>query len=381
MTLYLSTGSCLITKLYELKHMKRLTILLTTLLCLMMGSNPQAAVVEDLYSVELVVSDQTTSQRLSIFKQAFREAIAKVSGSTTVVDNPGFKGALYNSSRYVLQFRYLTPKDVNRDASGGGKLILRVVFNQGMIENLLRENNIAIWGKERPSTLLLISYDVNNKASIVSSDTTSGLVDELDELAHRQGLPVLFPMLDLEDRRQMGVRDIIQTNTASMDALTLRYSPDAVLSGQIIGLDGKDWKGIWQVRFSNQLFNWTFKAGSRQQIMQQAITQLAQTLANEYALETYQAIDQRILFTVDRITQLADHIKVLSYLQTLDAIESARLVLINEDRVTYRVKLRNTAKDLSRLISLGYVLEQLELPQINAATDDQTVLMNYRYIQ
>ena len=115
--------------------------------------------------------------------------------------------------------------------------------------------------------------------------------------------------------------------------------------------------------------------------MNQALAQLAQTLASEYALESYAAFDQDILFSVDQMTALPDHIKVLKYLQSLDAVEAARLVLIEQDRVTYRVKLRNTAEDLSRLIALGYVLEQLDLPQINAATDDQTVMMSYRLIK
>ena len=87
--------------------------------------------------------------------------------------------------------------------------MLSVVFNKDAIDNLLRENAIAIWGKERPSTLLLISYNVNKDASIVSSDTTPAVVKELDELSARKGLPVLFPLLDLEDRVQLGIQDII----------------------------------------------------------------------------------------------------------------------------------------------------------------------------
>lgn len=351
------------------------------LICQLSSANLHAAVIEDLYTVELPIADQTTSQRLAIFKQAFREVIIKVSGSTTAPDTPGFERPLNNSSRYVHQFRYITQKDETNETFDGGQLLLRVVFNQEAIENLLRENDIAIWGKERPSTLLLISYDVNKNASIVSSDTTAELVEELDEMAQRQGLPVLYPLLDLEDRLQLGVQDIIQSNEQSIDSLAARYAPDAVLSGQIIGRAGKGWQGIWQVRFSDQLFSWTHKAASRQQVMSQAISELAQILASEYALASYQAFDQQILFIVDQMMQVSDHIKVLSYLQSLDAIESVRPVLISENRVTYRVKLRNTAEDLARLISLGYVLEQLELPQINAATDDQTVTLNYRLIR
>ena len=61
--------------------------------------------------------------------------------------------------------------------------------------------------------------------------------------------------------------------------------------------------------------------------------------------------------------------------------EEVRLVLIQGNQLTYRVSLRNSLQDLQQLISLGDQLEQLEYPQVNAASDDQTVLMNYRLIR
>ena len=70
-----------------------------------------------------------------------------------------------------------------------------------------------------------------------------------------------------------------------------------------------------------------------------------------------------------------------AYLQSLEAIESARLIHINQHNVTYKIKMHNTSEDLTRLISLGNVIEQVDLPQINAATDDQTIIMSYRLIR
>ena len=346
-----------------------------------MAPNLQAVVVGDLYTIELPVPDQTTSQRLDIFKQAFRNVIVKVSGSTEVLENPGMSRPLKSSARYVQQFRYITRKDEIDESFDGGQLFLRVAFNQDAIENLLRSNDIPVWGKERPGTLLLISYQLNKNTSIVSSDTTPEIVDELEVFSHKQGLPVLFPLLDLEDRLQFGVQDIIQSNSEVLKQAASRYSPDATLVGQISGRVGKGWQARWQLGFSDRIYNWSFKAGSRQDLMSQAIAQLAQTLAEEYALESVASLDDEILFTVDQVMQLTDHIKVLSYLQALDAVESVRPVLIAEDSVTYRVKLRNSTEDFSRLIALSYVLEQLELPQINAATDDQAILMNYRLVR
>lgn len=348
---------------------------------LLLTTNLQAVVVEDLYTIELPVPDQTTSQRLEKFKQAFSDVIVKVSGSTEVLQHVGMKRPLKSSSRYVHQFRYVTYKDEADENFEGGQLFLSVTFNQDAIENLLRSNDIPVWGKERPSTLLLISYQLNKKTSVVSSDTTPEIVDELEMLAQKKGLPVLFPLMDLEDRLQFGVQDITRSNRDNIAIATARYSPDATLTGKVSGRAGKGWQAEWQLSFSDRLYNWSFRAGSRQDLMNQAVSQLVQTLAQEYALESVPVLDEEILFTVDQVEQLTDHTKVLSYLKSLDAVESVRPVLIVQDSVTYRLKLRNSTEDFSRLIALSYVLEQLELPQINAATDDTAILMNYRLVR
>lgn len=350
------------------------------LLWLVCSTYAHAVRVDDLYTVELPVADQTTAIRLEVFNEAFRRVIIKVSGSNAALELPGLKRPLSNSSRYVLQFRYLSRKDPNADAFETGQLYLRTEFNQDLVEKLLRENGVAIWGKERPSTLLLVSYDVNKKASLVAADTSPEMVEEIEGFASQQGVPILFPLMDLEDRSVLGVRDIIQSDRTSIERLAARYTPDAVLTGRVVGRTGKGWQGTWEVRLSDQIFSWTFQADSRQDLIRQAISELAKTLASEYALQSFQAFDQEILFTVEAVNNLDDQVRVLAYLQSLDAVDSARAVLIDGSRVTYRIKLRNTAEDLHRLIALGYVLEQVELPQINAAMDDQTVLMNYRML-
>lgn len=358
------------------------TLFLTLILLLLtLSNNLFAAVVGDLYTVELPVADQTTTQRLQVFNQAMREVIVKVSGSEAALANPGLERPLSNSSRYVQQFRYIAKKEASAENFETSQLFLRTAFNQELLEKLLRENNVPVWGKERPSTLLLISYDVNKNVSLVSGDTTPDVIEELDAVASRKGIPVLFPLLDLEDRVILGVQDVVQLNEESIQSLAGRYAPDAILVGQIVGRVSKGWQASWQLRFGNRSLNWTYRGQSPADIMNQAVGQLASTLATEYALQTYTNMSEDILLRVEAVKGLVDYQRVLDYLQSLDAVKAVRLVLIDQDYVTYRVTLRNTVQDLQQLISLGYTLEQLELPQVNAASDDQTILMNYRLIR
>jgi len=72
-------------------------------------------------------------------------------------------------------------------------------------------------------------------------------------------------------------------------------------------------------------------------------------------------------------------VSVHRYLESLSVVDSIRVSLISGDVVTFKLKLRNDAADLQRLIELGEVLEQLDLPSVNAQ-DDREVMMNYSYI-
>ncbi len=357
--------------------------IVTSILALFFGFAPplHAGLVQNLYTVELPVADQTTTQRLQVFNQAMREVIVKVSGSSDVLQQESLQRPLNNSARYVQQYRYFNRRDADADSLDSGQLFLRVAFNQDALEKLLRENNVPIWGRERPSTLMLIRFELNKKAALVSGDTTPDILVELEDAAKRMGLPVLFPLLDLEDRVILGVEDVIELNEVNIQALSDRYAPDAVLVGQISGRVGKGWQGEWQVRLVDRIINWSYRGQTRQDTINNLTGRLAATLATEYALQTEIGADEDILLGVEDVDLLTDHTRLLAYLQSLDAVEAARLVLIHEDRATYRVSLRNSVEDLQRLISLGSILEQLDLPSVDTTSDDSTVLLNYQLLR
>ena len=67
------------------------------------------------------------------------------------------------------------------------------------------------------------------------------------------------------------------------------------------------------------------------------------------------------------------------YLQSLNAVDSVRIAMINRDVVTYRLELRNEPEDLQRLIEFGEVLEQEDFPQVSTGGEEQ-IILNYSYI-
>ena len=359
--------------------MKWVKILPLALLGLCYLQPAGAVVVEDLFTVELPVADQTTSLRLESFSEAFRQVIIKVSGSDDPLQSPAFKRPMERSARYVKQFKYINRTLPDDEEFEAGRLYLRIDFDQQLIKGLLREQNFPVWGRERPSSLLVISYDVNETIKLVSDDATPDLVEALDAAAVRYAVPVLFPLMDLEDISMVGIVEVVSRQIDTIDAMASRYSPDALVVGQIIGRSGEGWRGDWEVRFADQIFKWRYQASSKQDVVDQVIRHLARVLALEYALEDHRRVEQSLLLSVSAMDGIDQLDQVQKYLQSLNVVESVRVAVVNQDVVTYQLRLRNDASDLQRLIEFGDVLEQEDFPQITTQGEEQ-VILNYSYI-
>ncbi len=361
------------------KLMKLLKVV-PLLLVLTCASLPAAAVVvEDLFTVELPVADQTTSLRLESFSLAFKQVVVKVSGSDDALRSQAFERPIERSARYVKQFRYINRSQQGDEEYDAGRLYLRIDFDQQLIESLLRENNFPVWGRERPSSLLVISYDVNENIKLVSEDATPDLIESLDQAASIHAVPVLFPLMDLEDIALLKIRDIVSREYENIKTMAQRYAPDALLVGQIVGRSGQGWYGDWEVRFADQIFKWKHEASSKKAVIDQVIKHLARILALEYALEDHRRVEQSLLLSVSALDGIERLISVQKYLKSLNVVENVRVATINGDVVTYRLKLRNDPEDLQRLIEFGEVLEQEDFPQVSTTGEEQ-IILNYSYV-
>lgn len=353
--------------------------LLLVLLILSPLQSVKAVVVDDLYTVALPVADQTTGLRLEAFENAFGLVLIKVSGSDEARKNPAISRLAKSSSRYVKQFSYEGRPGV--DAEGGSikLLYLKVNFDQQLIERLLRKHNFPVWGRERPSSLLVINSQSGGSIQIVAGDSAPKIVELLDAAALNMGVPTLLPLMDLEDISLVDVADVTSRHFKVINNMAIRYGPDAIVVGEITKLDSDNWQGAWEVRFADQIFKWRHKAATQAAVIDQLIAHLASVLALEYALEDHQRNEQELLLKVSSMQDINHLISVRKYLGSLNVVDSVRVALVSKEEVTFYLKLRNSAEDLQRLIDIGNVLEQQDLPQVNAQSNGGVVI-SYDYI-
>lgn len=345
-------------------NMKLNFVLLALLLLSVFSVTTHAAVVDDLYTVKLPVENQTTQVRLETFEKAFAEVLVKISGTRALLDDAVMASSLKSSTRYVKEFRYerqATTEEVVEEA----QIILSVEFTQNLVESLLRGKGYPVWGRVRPSVLIVMSRQLNKKHELVSEESTPELIETMADLSYKHGLPTQFPLLDLEDRAVLNFKESALDNLDAINDLSFRYQSDVVFIGELIGVSGQGWKGVWQSQFSGRLFQWENNASTKEVVMQEAMSHLAKILAQEYALGSIKDNVNTVVINVSNVTTLDGYLAVARYFSSLAVVEKTQVKTLSENSATFSLILRNSPDELQRLIELGDVIEQVDLPVID----------------
>ena len=177
--------------------------------------------VDDLYTAKIPVREQNTQTRNAAIDQAFRAVLIKVSGNSNVVQNAVLKAAMPKVENFVQQYSY--SKNENNDANAFPYLLL-VDVAPNAINKLLLQAKLPVWGNDRPLILFWIATDVAGQQKLIGASDKSLIPGLINNMLMR-GMPVIFPVLDLTDLKQISATDVMTFMTGAV----LQYAMVAML--------------------------------------------------------------------------------------------------------------------------------------------------------
>ncbi|MGA7800178.1 MAG: DUF2066 domain-containing protein, partial [Gammaproteobacteria bacterium] len=222
---------------------------------LMWTRNLSAAPVEHLFQAEVPVSDQGVGERAGAVRDALTEVLVRLTGERDVAQQPVAADLLKDSDRFVQQYRYRRepPPDAGAQASA---LWLWVRFDARGIERAVRRAGLPLWGRERPLTLIWLAVQDGDQRYLVASDADSDLRRTVEREARRRGVPVLFPLLDLEDQARVQFPDVWGGFVDMVTDASKRYHAPDVLIGRLAHNAGGGWSARWTMELDGDEINW-----------------------------------------------------------------------------------------------------------------------------
>jgi uncharacterized protein len=294
-----------------------------------------AARVAGLYEAEV----DMPGGRDEAFRAALGTVLVRITGRRDVVDRPEVAPLLAAAADYAQQFRQPAP---NR---------LWAAFDGGALERELARLNQPVWGAERPNTLLWIAVDAGGGqrfvvASGAEFDEEAEIHGQVLEAAARRGVPMMFPLMDAEDRALASFPEVWGGFEDSVLEASRRYGADTVLVGRLAAEDLGH--GRWTLFGTDGVERWSGGVTD-------SVDRVADGFAARFAVVT-SGESRTVWLTVSGIESLEDYGRINRFLGSLTAVETLGVETVERDQVVFRVALRGEAATLDEAVRLGGML-------------------------
>lgn len=339
---------------------------------ILVATAAQAAVVDGLYEAEVVVSSQSQTERDSAMSEALTQVFKKVSGRANVQTISGVADAIQHADRFLQQYLYRGLSEVQYPIpqSNPNSQLAWFRFDENAVNQVLRDNDLPVWGRTRPATLVWLGVEENGARYILGSDSAEELRDLLDYEARRQGMALVLPLLDLQDQRELSFADLWGNFQDSIVNASARYQAESVLVGRLSLTSSDVWVGRWTLYYeSGRNTSWQAQGAYPEEVLNSGVSGAVEALANQYA-QTYNEDTPGVVYlAVNGVASLKDFARVNHYLSALELVKDIQPTAINENSVRFRLDIRGNAEGLAQTIKLGNVLQEdqvvIESPAAN----------------
>lgn len=314
------------------------------LLLLVLSLPAVAGVVEELYDAEV---EWDGEDRRAAFGAALGEVIIRVTGDRGSVREASVAELMAKPDRYVQQFR---PGDTGDT--------LWVSFDGPSVTKALRAIGQPVWGEERPTTLLWLAVDQGSgRRGTLGADpdrddaVMAALRTRVEDTARARGLPIVFPLLDAEDRAALSFADLWGGFDEAIEGASGRYGTDAVLAGRV-SLSEPD-RGRWTLYSGSAPMRWVGDTAD-------GIQRTADHYASIFAVSGAGAAARTLAVRVHGVRDVAGYARVLAHLESLTAVRDVAVEQMEGDRLTLRLAVNGSPASLDQALALGSVLRPLE---------------------
>lgn len=212
-----------------------------------------AVEVKGLFEIELVANSQSEADREQAIKQALYSVLNRILVADDISKLSAVQQLLNGAQFYVKQFQYsLIPADQYADSDAR---LIRVEFDQDQLLEVIRNSQIGVWSEIRPETLVWLVVDDEGRRQFYNADNMPDIENALTLAAKVKGMPIIFPMLDLEEQQRISVSEVLSADSRNLLSASARYDVTSVMAGHL-HRKGQCWQAEWAFYFDNKIKQW-----------------------------------------------------------------------------------------------------------------------------
>ena len=347
--------------------------------------------VTDLYVHRVAVSNESDSERSRAFGEALSAVIIKVTGERRWLLHPTIERALDNAQDYVEAISYISEAielvqeasaapQQNRDSrntqdNAGGALVntpnllqevseqryINVNFAAELIDQLLTDADIPVWDSNRPSVLVWMALQTESgERRLLTADNQPEIIRYMQDFALERGLPIIFPVLDFEDRQSLNEDQLWNLEESVIELASIRYGADSILSGRLHFTAGGELVGLWKFIFQDEADVFDGFDQDLQGYLYEPLDRVTNKLSSYFAIVPEESTEQFVRLRIEGINNLTAYSALLSYVSNLGLVQSVAAAELDGERLELELGLVGDVVQLYELIALDRDLLPIE---------------------
>ena len=353
-------GSHRFARMHALPGFGRVIIVVAALL--LTGAGAHGARVDQLYTaeagpadLELIGIDAEEAQeagRRSLRRDLMRAALARVlirvAGNAAVAaDDELRQGLIDRAPSLVNRFHFL-----KRDGPEGPRI--QAQFDAEGVREGLWQAGWPVWGALRPGLLVWVAQRDGGSLELVGPDSSPEVFEALRQAAQQRGLPLVLPLMDGTDRRNLAGRDLLMEDWAAIGEASERYEAGAIVVLRLAtGRDGT--RAEWVLRDREGNYAFTTRGSQPEEALADGMQSVLEGLARKHAVRPGGASSVQV--TVDGIQGLAEFARVERALGQLVAVQELAPKRLIGDKAGFQLAFRGRPDEAARILGLLDLLE------------------------
>ena len=373
----------------QLKQIALYFLLLLTL-PLISWEHSLALQVSGLYSQQIPVTNDGEAERNRAFREAFAAVVVKVSGDPRWLENLAIERAIAQAQNYVEATSYISesiqlpledntlPLDSDEEQFYmAEQRIISVNFAAALINELLEDAGIPVWDDNRPSVLVwMVLQNSAGEREFLTVGSNPEIVKVMQDFAAARGLPIIFPVLDFEDRKSLSENIAWNLDEAAISSASERYGADSILAGRLHFTASGELVGLWQFRFQEETDVFDGFDSELKSYLYDPLNRITTQLAGYFAILPESIDGDTVRLRIDGIKNLNDYSSLLNYVENLGLVATVTTAEVDGERIELQLSLVGDTRQLYEQIALDRDL----LPIYNTVEDSSfATLLHYRW--
>ena len=308
----------------------------------------------ELYTATVPVADHSEAERTRALRAGLAEVVVKLTGSAASVASSEVRSLLARASSYVVEFGYV---ELPLAEQGLG---LSVKYSRAELDAFLRQEGLPVWPPQRAALLVWVLREAGDQPqTFVTRDEDEGLYAHLDRAFAARGLPVRYPLYDLEDQLGLPVATAWSLAAEELARASVRYGANQWLVLRCYQSASDHWRLAWVLGRGEQTSLDSLEGADLDALLQQVVDGAVDSIAAGQAyIPTLTA--GRVALEVSGVDGFASYTGMLDTLQGLSMVRSVTIAQVVGERISLFLDVEGSEKVLLDALALS---EHFNLPE------------------